>query len=464
MTLSSPWGVLWVLLLIATAPLAGMSLTEAEKSLKSGKKSEIFRAYDTFKSAYMQAAGEADNRAKLRALNGIVSSGEILHIDVEPYRQKRKRLQKKPKQKPRLQKVSNTVKEKHVPKVAGQNRLRDVRWESGKLVFEFDQELRDKDINYFKLKKTTAKGHRYVFDIHAVLNRSHTLKHEDLKRIRLSQYRPTTLRLVLESVRKRHVRFSVKGRQLVINAQLGKVTSPKVHPVHTAGISRKQKVIVIDPGHGGKDPGAIGYRKTKEKAVVFAIAKKMAAQLRSRGYTVYMTRTNDHFVKLRNRTHYANKKKADLFISIHANAVAKRYAKKTHGIETYFLSPSRSKRATNAAAMENRAEVEDMNFYGKSTFLNALNSEKIVASHKLAIDLQASVLSSLRAHYNQVKDAGVREGPFWVLVGAQMPAVLVEVGFLTHSKEGARLQSTRYQDYFARGLADGVERYFVKNR
>lgn len=464
MTRLSPLGVLLALLLTVTIPLAAMSLSAAEKSLSSGNKSELFQAYDTFKATYMQASGNSDSALQLRALKGIVSSGEALHIDVDTYKQKLRRLQQQPKPKSGLQSVSKTVKKKQVPKVAGQNRLHDVRWESGKLVFEFEQQLRGTDINYFKLKKTTAKGYRYVFDIHAVLDRSHTLKHEDLKRIRLSQYKPTTIRLVLESSRKRQVRFSVKGKQLVINAQLGNVTSPKVHPVRTAGVAKKTKVIVIDPGHGGKDPGAIGYRKVWEKNVVFSIAKKMAAQLRSRGYTVHMTRTKDSFVKLRNRTHYANKKKADLFISIHANAVAKRHAKKTHGIETYFLSPSRSKRATNAAAMENQAEVEDMNFYGKNTFLNALNSEKIVASHKLAIDLQASVLSSLRAHYDQVKDAGVREGPFWVLVGAQMPAVLVEVGFLTHPKEGTRLNSARYQDYFARGLADGVERYFAKNR
>jgi N-acetylmuramoyl-L-alanine amidase len=185
--------------------------------------------------------------------------------------------------------------------------------------------------------------------------------------------------------------------------------------------------------------------------------------LRDRGYTVHMTRSKDRFVKLRNRTRFANKKKADLFISVHANAVPKRNAKKAYGIETYFLSTSRSKRATDAAALENKAEVEDMDFYGKNTFLNALNSEKIIASHKLAIDLQSSVLSSLRARYKNVKDSGVREGPFWVLVGAQMPAVLVEVGFITHPTEAKRLNSKSYQNYFARGLADGVERYFAKN-
>jgi N-acetylmuramoyl-L-alanine amidase len=198
--------------------------------------------------------------------------------------------------------------------------------------------------------------------------------------------------------------------------------------------------------------------------VVFALAKKTAKILRSRGYTVYLTRTKDRFVKLRHRTHFANKKKADLFVSIHANAVPKRNASKAYGIETYFLSRSRSKRATNAAAMENKVEIEDMNFYAKNTFLNALNSEKIVASHKLAIDLQSSVLSALRAKYKNVKDSGVREGPFWVLVGAQMPAVLIEIGFLTHPVEGARLKNDRYLDTFARGLADGIERYFLKNR
>ncbi len=456
--------LLFAMLSILATVLPAMSLSEAERSLRSKNKSEIFRAYDTFKSAYLSASLKGDNTQTRRALNGIVATGNRLHIDVSSYKSKLQALgtvKKKKTSKPATKKVSKGV----TPKLLSQNRLNDVRWNEGRLILRFDKRLGKQDVNYFKLGKSGSKGYRYVFDIHAVLDHSRALKHRDLKRITLAQYKPATLRLVLESNRVLKVRFSKRSNTLTVRAGLSRVTSPKtVSSGSKAQRKNKEKIIVIDPGHGGKDGGAVGYKKYREKDIVLAIAAKMAAKLRARGYTVYMTRSKDRFIRLRNRTRYANKKRADLFISIHANAVPKRNAKKAYGIETYFLSPSRSKRATNAAATENRAEVEDMDFYGKNTFLNALNSEKIIASHKLAIDLQSSVLSSLRARYKNIKDGGVREGPFWVLVGAQMPAVLVEVGFITHSTEATRLHSKTYQDYFARGLADGVERYFAKNR
>jgi N-acetylmuramoyl-L-alanine amidase len=104
-----------------------------------------------------------------------------------------------------------------------------------------------------------------------------------------------------------------------------------------------------------------------------------------------------------------------------------------------------------------------MNFYGKESFLNTLNSHNIVASNKLAIDLQRGMLGYLKKSYSDVHDGGVREGPFWVLVGAQMPSVLVEVGFITHKKEAKRLINSHYQQKLAFGLANGIERYFLNN-
>ena len=202
--------------------------------------------------------------------------------------------------------------------------------------------------------------------------------------------------------------------------------------------------------------------KYKEKVIVMDIADELKDILKSRGYRVYMTREKDEFVKLSSRTQFANKKNADLFLSIHANAVAKVNANKVHGIETYYLSNSRSERAKKVAAKENSADLSDMNFYGKESFLNTLNKHNIVASNKLAIDLQRGMLGALNS-YSNVKDAGVREGPFWVLVGAQMPSVLVEVGFITHPTEGKRLAEKKYQKNIATGLANGVERYFFNN-
>jgi N-acetylmuramoyl-L-alanine amidase len=115
------------------------------------------------------------------------------------------------------------------------------------------------------------------------------------------------------------------------------------------------------------------------------------------------------------------------------------------------------------AALENSADMSDMNMYGKDSYLNLLNHHNILASNKLAIDLQRGMLGSLNQKYKDVRDGGVREGPFWVLVGAQMPSVLVEVGFITHPKESEHLVDDEYIKNMVKGLADGVERYFANN-
>ena len=235
-------------------------------------------------------------------------------------------------------------------------------------------------------------------------------------------------------------------------------------PVKTASTkkitSAKGKVIVLDAGHGGDDPGAING-SLKEKNIVLSIAQKAGKELQGRGYKVYYTRSKDKFINLRDRTKYANDKAADLFISIHANAAPnKTKAATMHGIETFFLSPARSERSKNAAALENKSDIEEMNYFSKQTFLNFLNREKIIASNKLAIDVQREVLARAKSVSSKASDGGVREAPFWVLVGALMPAVLLEVGYITHPSEGDLINNSKYQDALAKGLADGIDVYF----
>ena len=232
-------------------------------------------------------------------------------------------------------------------------------------------------------------------------------------------------------------------------------------------LSKKQKaskIIVLDPGHGGDDVGALSQnKKLREKDIALSVSKKTASLLKERGYKVLLTRSNDRFIKLRSRTSFANDKGAHLFISIHANAAPnKEKAKIMNGIETYFLSPSRSERSMNAANLENKADTDEMNYFTKLSFLNFLNREKIIASNKLAIDMQAALLKSVRASY-KVSDGGVREAPFWVLVGALMPAVLIEIGYISHPEESQKIANSKYQDHIAKGIADGVDEYFAKN-
>ena len=228
--------------------------------------------------------------------------------------------------------------------------------------------------------------------------------------------------------------------------------------------SAKGKVVVLDAGHGGDDPGAING-SLKEKNIVLSIAQKAGKELQGRGYKVYYTRSKDKFINLRDRTKYANDKAADLFISIHANAAPnKTKAATMHGIETFFLSPARSERSNNAAALENKSDIEEMNFFSKQTFLNFLNREKIIASNKLAIDVQREVLARAKSVSSKASDGGVREAPFWVLVGALMPAVLLEVGYITHPGEGELINNSKYQDALAKGLANGIDVYFSNQR
>ena len=267
-----------------------------------------------------------------------------------------------------------------------------------------------------------------------------------------------------------------KAEQAAKSAQNDQKIAPKAKPeeetpvplAKTAStkkiISAKGKVIVLDAGHGGDDPGAVNGH-LKEKNIVLSIAQKAGKELQGRGYKVYYTRSKDKFINLRDRTKYANDKAADLFISIHANAAPnKAKTASMRGIETFFLSPARSERSKNAAALENKSDVDEMNYFSKQTFLNFLNREKIIASNKLAIDVQREVLAQAKTVIPKTADGGVREAPFWVLVGALMPAVLVEVGYITHPSEGELINNSKYQDAIAKGLADGVDVYFSNQR
>ena len=226
----------------------------------------------------------------------------------------------------------------------------------------------------------------------------------------------------------------------------------------------QNRIVVLDAGHGGKDCGAkIG--KVCEKTLTLNISKKATEILKKRGYKVFVTRNGDKYLNLTDRTKMANDKNADIFISIHANALdkkAKNY-KLANGIETYFLSTARSERARKVAEIENKDDIEIMNHFSKLSFLNSLNSQRLLASNKLAIDVQSGMLINARKLYKTTVDGGVREGPFWVLAGALMPSILIEVGYMTNENDLKRLQSKEYQNALAKGIADGIDGYFLKN-
>jgi N-acetylmuramoyl-L-alanine amidase len=430
-----------------------------------------------------------DENLQIKALNGIVNSGNKLHIDISTYSDELAQHQKTKKPLPpppadvkKIETPSAPIKEHYREKepellntgnkksddikITSSHKLQSIRWQDGRMILTFDKGLNQNQINYFTLYDSKKKIYRYIFDIHAsMLTQSQNLRKDGIGKIRLAQFNQNTLRLVIENNVKLNIRYKAENEDIVINV-LDEPSSEKEPQAILDDASPKRldrnKIIVIDAGHGGKDPGATGRNKEKEKVIVLDIASELKEILKSRGYKVHMTRDNDEFVKLSHRTQFANKRNADIFVSIHANAVAKANADTATGIECYFLSNSRSSRAKKVAAKENSADLSDMNFYGKESFLNTLNKHNIVASNKLAIDLQRGMLGSLSG-YSNVHDAGVREGPFWVLVGAQMPSVLVEVGFISHPIESKRLTDRKYQKSLAVGLANGVERYFLNN-
>jgi len=439
-------------------------LNRANGFMKSSNKSNQFRAYDDYKTLYLRAMMKEDEKLLIHSLKGIVKSGNKLHIDISQYQDELAQFKHKTLAKKSKSINHKKVKQKSKIKIQSSHKLKSVTWKNSKLVLTFDKSLKMKQINYFTKYDSKTKKYQYIFDVHAsMLRSSQTLRKKDIDKIKLTQHNSNTLRLVIENKNALKINFKRNMANLVISIP----TTSKLLRKSTKIIAPKRldrnKIIVIDAGHGGKDPGAVGYKNYREKVVVLSISKSLRSILKSRGFKVYMTRDRDNFVKLSNRTKYANKRHADIFISIHANAVAKKNADNAQGLETYFLSKSRSARAKRVAAKENKADLSDMDFYGKESFLNTLNSHNIVAANKLAIDLQRGALASLNKSYKNVVDAGVREGPFWVLVGAQMPSVLVEVGFISHPKEAKRLVDAKYQKKLAIGLANGVERYFLNN-
>jgi N-acetylmuramoyl-L-alanine amidase len=222
----------------------------------------------------------------------------------------------------------------------------------------------------------------------------------------------------------------------------------------------KVRRVVIDAGHGGHDTGAIGRKGTREKDVTLAIARKLAQQLRERGLEVLLTREDDRYLKLEERARQANELKGDLFISIHCNSAP---TSKLRGIETYTLNTSADRYSIRLAARENASSekgISDLQFILADLATKA-NTEE---SSRLANAVQHNLVTGLSAQYDGIKDLGHKEALFYVLLGAKMPAILVETSFLSHSEDEKRLASERYQDEVAKNIVLGVEEFLGDRR
>ncbi|MEL1078104.1 N-acetylmuramoyl-L-alanine amidase [Campylobacter coli] len=342
----------------------------------------------------------------------------------------------------------------------------DVDKSSNSVVLNLSDELDEKDITSFSTKD--QKFFRQVVSFQGILEGSRKNFTFGQNAVTVTQYNPKTVRIVLSSTKEFKLFKDLDDKSLTLgfSGSTSKSTSKTTSKNVLNSNFKSDKLIVLDAGHGGKDSGALSDKKgsLKEKDIVLSTTLKLGNELKKRGYKVLYTRSSDKFINLRDRTKYANDKRADLFLSIHANAAPNASkAKSSEGVETFFLSPARSERSKKAAEKENQGDFEEINYFSKQSILNFLNREKIVASNKLAIDVQKNILTQTRKKY-KIVDGGVREAPFWVLVGAQMPAILIEIGYITHPSEGKRIANKSFQDTLVKGIADGVENYFYNNR
>lgn len=216
------------------------------------------------------------------------------------------------------------------------------------------------------------------------------------------------------------------------------------------------KRVVLDPGHGGKDPGAIGINGMKEKDIVLAVAKKVARKLSgSLGVEVFLTRKTDIFIPLEERTAIANTKNGDLFISIHANAAKSPQAQ---GIETYYLDLAASEESRGVAALENASSTRQISDL-QNILSHLMQNSKKDESARLAGTVQKQLVAGLTKSYPAITNHGVKTAPFVVLIGAQMPSILTEIAFISNPTEGKRLQTDAYQEALAEQISQGVAKY-----
>ncbi len=224
--------------------------------------------------------------------------------------------------------------------------------------------------------------------------------------------------------------------------------------------------VVLDPGHGGEKEGALSPWGDREKDVVLSISRRIAQRLRKAGGKVVFTRTGDIFVPLPNRAAIATAIRADLFVSVHLNSMPTAEQRRhTQGIETYFLSADASDTHASAVAARENADrlagepEADPDDPVAGILSDLQDADALQSSSRLAYDIHEKLVEKLGA-----EDHGVKQAPFYVLAGARMPAVLLEVGFISHEDEGRKLRTREYQEQIADAVVDGIRAFRTETR
>ena len=302
-----------------------------------------------------------------------------------------------------------------------------------------------------------------------------------LRQVRVGQYSADVVRVVLDmnAVRAHNAFIIPEPTQLVIDilAQGTQQKAPtkevamRVEPASHKPVAVAKKAdlpasggglrkIVLDPGHGGKDPGAIGAGGIAEKDIVLSVARKLARKLKAElGVQVVLTRHDDRFVPLEERTALANSENADLFISLHVNASLNSEAS---GIETYYLDNTTDEAAIRLAARENRTSrrnISDLQFILSDMMQNMKLEDSITLAHRL----QGALVGGMAKVMGEVKDLGVKKALFHVLVGARMPSVLVEMFFISNRVEERAMSQDSHQDAMVEALYEGIQKFGQTN-
>jgi N-acetylmuramoyl-L-alanine amidase len=233
---------------------------------------------------------------------------------------------------------------------------------------------------------------------------------------------------------------------------------PVIVPPPANFIAKKEMVIVLDPGHGGKDPGALGRNGTREKDIVLKISGHLRDLLaKETKAKVFMTRESDVFIELKDRATFANQHKADLFVSIHINSHTKKSIK---GLELYHFGEASDPRALEVAARENGTPLEDNGPAWQFILADKLHDKKIEDSQEFAWTTKKALVKYLQPFY-KIKDHGVKTAPFFVLRMTTMPAILAEIAFISNPSEEKLLKSETYQKRMARGIFEGIKVYIT---
>ncbi|MBI1996937.1 MAG: N-acetylmuramoyl-L-alanine amidase [Deltaproteobacteria bacterium] len=376
----------------------------------------------------------------------------------------------------RSQDASASEDGKTISGAADKARLTGVRFLSSKtytrVMVDLTQEAR---FETRRLKEDATQGlppriYIDIFGARLAMDSKEAIPVQDglLRQVRVGQFSPDVVRVVLDmsSLRSHHTFLLPDPYRLVIDIQgqetadrlaaveKNKTPTPPVKGFKPAALGIRK--IVLDPGHGGKDPGAIGVGGIAEKDIVLSVARKLAKKLaKEMRIEVVLTRKNDSFVRLEDRTAIANAEDADLFLSLHMNASTSGNAK---GLETYYLDNTNDEASLRLAARENgtsRKNVSDLQFILSDMTQNMKLEDSISLAHRL----HGSLVDSMSKKLGEVKDLGVKKALFYVLVGARMPSVLVEMFFITNKIEGRAMSRESYQNAIVEALYDGIQKY-----